>query len=327
MKGRILIGITTIAILLSLWFLWIAPMTYPWRLSFSLGCSFLSLVSVGLALRTLQGKVRWISSLVLITVTLFAFDTLVRLFAVWTWGVNGQYMKPLAESLWHVCRLWHREGSILHDYDGLVHVAAGFALLVGILYWCMKEGQQRGTLHLRMMKILIVILLISSGVSWVYYFFPDLRYLRGTFAYGYVLGWLLSLVSQIFEAIPLGALHIGIVGWAIFAILVIRIRLGTDNRIWRITTPLFFPVLAGNTYLAANYYCLVRRLGCGCNQHGFNANDFSVLFFFVLFFVTLGTLLWAARELKWLWRCLYVGFGVPIIYVLCWGGLTSQMWL
>jgi hypothetical protein len=53
----------------------------------------------------MQGKARWISAFVVIIVGLAAFDTLVRLFAVWTSSRNGQFMKPMAEGLFFACRL------------------------------------------------------------------------------------------------------------------------------------------------------------------------------------------------------------------------------
>jgi len=131
----------------------------------------------------------------------------------------------------------------------------------------------------------------------------------------------------ILNAVRLIAWHVLTMGNFLFALFLIALRFKTQNRWWCLATPFAMPIAVGNAYSAPNQYILVKILGCGCNMDGFNANDFSCLFFFGLLLITSVILILTSRTLKWKARLIYVVAGFHIIVFFCWIGFFSSMWL
>jgi len=118
-----------------------------------------------------------------------------------------------------------------------------------------------------------------------------------------------------------------LVAWPTVFALLLRLRLATRNAAWRLLTPIAIPTVAGHAYFTLNYFCIVKFLGCGCNLRGFNANDFSALFFLSLVPLILFLLADAASAMRPITRIGYIAAGCLLAFVLCWTRLNSCMWL
>ncbi len=193
-----------------------------------------------------------------------------------------------------------------------IDLLSAFVLLSAVLMWLLRKRKLIKLDHWENL------LLICSAMQLFFLFCLAITkhlWFNGTY------------IDTIFQLVRRTSLETSLWCWLAILVLLTRARIKNIGLYWQVGTPIAIIIVLGNAYAFFNSHIIVRILGCGCNFHSFNANDFSALFFALMLIADLCLLVYASSKLKLNFRFLYLILGIPLLTLLAWGRLMLSIWL